>query len=292
MKFFLSCCLVFSLFSCSRNDAPMDSWYLGWRMTFNLMQDRHALAAEQFDSLRTLSNDIEPQFLSVGLISLSRQGRDEEVAVLFDGLSEDVKRQICRSNSLRKAPFCAEYTVSAPADSLLSKALVQMYLNDQAVRGNVMQDVMEEYEVRPDSGLIARGMLDVDLVNRERLANIIKEYGFPTVKLVGQEAMRGAFMVIQHADRDPDWQRDQLPLVEAAVAAGDLERKDYAYLYDRIQVNSNLPQRYGSQFAKVDPVNGVAELAETEDPENLNVRRKAMGMMPIEMYRKLILSIP
>lgn len=43
------------------------------------------------------------------------------------------------------------------------------------------------------------------------------------------------------------------------------------------------------QFAIVDRENQITELRETEDIANLNTRRREMDMMPIEMYKRLIL---
>lgn len=130
----------------------------------------------------------------------------------------------------------------------------------------------------------------VDEQNRDRLKEIINEYGFPTEKLIGKEAMHGVWAIIQHADGDKDWQKSMLPYVELGVSNGEFSKNDYAYLYDRIQVNHGLPQRYGSQFEKVDRLNKIAELRETEDLKNLDNRRREMDMMPIELYKQYMLS--
>lgn len=66
--------------------------------------------------------------------------------------------------------------------------------------------------------------------------------------------------------------------------------QSYAYLYDRIKINNGEKQLYGTQFAKVDPINKIVELAETEDLDNLDNRRREVGMMPIEMYKRGILK--
>ncbi len=46
------------------------------------------------------------------------------------------------------------------------------------------------------------------------------------------------FFIIQHSDGDKEWQKSQLPNIERAVENGDLEGQKYAYLYDRIKINS------------------------------------------------------
>ena len=122
-------------------------------------------------------------------------------------------------------------------------------------------------------------------MNQDRLKEIIQEFGFSTRKLIGKDAMRGVFLLIQHADG----QKEQLINIELGAKKADFSKVDYAYLYDRIQVNSGEAQRYGSQFATVNRKNQIAKLRDTADLPNLNKRRSEMGMMPIEMYKRMIL---
>lgn len=121
------------------------------------------------------------------------------------------------------------------------------------------------------------------------LIEIIAEYGFPTRKLVGKDAMDAVFIIVQHANRDADWQKAQLPFFKMAVEKGDLDASDYAYLYDRTQMVAGEKQRFGTQFQMVDSKQGIAELYPVEDPANLDRRRMKMGLMPIELYRRLML---
>lgn len=69
-----------------------------------------------------------------------------------------------------------------------------------------------------------------------------------------------------------------------------MDGQSYAYLYDRVRINGVEKQLYGTQFADVDPVNGTVTLAETEDIDNLDHRRMGIGMMPIEMYKELMIK--
>lgn len=132
--------------------------------------------------------------------------------------------------------------------------------------------------------------ISTDVTNTKRLKEIIKVYGFPTKVMVGKDAMRGIFFIIQHIDRDQEWQKSQLENIEKAVKEGSMDGQSYAYLYDRIKRNSGEKQRYGTQFAKVDPVNKTVELGDVKDIENLDQRRMEFGMMPIEMYERLMLD--
>ena len=60
----------------------------------------------------------------------------------------------------------------------------------------------------------------------------------------------------------------------------DLRHK--AFFTDKIRVDENKPQLYGAQVRKKE--NGEIELIEIEDRENVNKRRKELGMESLEKY--------
>jgi hypothetical protein len=73
------------------------------------------------------------------------------------------------------------------------------------------------------------------------------------------------------------FQERALALLEAAVAAGDASPRNAAYLTDRVRVNRDRPQVYGTQFR---PRDGVAEPCPIEDPEHVDERRATAGLEP------------
>ena len=46
--------------------------------------------------------------------------------------------------------------------------------------------------------------------------------------MVGKDAMQGIFLIIQHSDGDPHWQKSQLGYIEQAVKNGDMDGQSYA----------------------------------------------------------------
>jgi hypothetical protein len=70
--------------------------------------------------------------------------------------------------------------------------------------------------------------------NTAWLRTAIDEYGWPGRTLVGAEGAHAAWLIAQHADRSPAFQRRCLKLLENAVAAGEAEAADLAYLTDRV----------------------------------------------------------
>ena len=127
---------------------------------------------------------------------------------------------------------------------------------------------------------------EVDRKNTERMKEIIKQYGWPDKSLVGKEGSLGAWLLIQHADHDPDFQKEALDLLTKAVERGQASKRNLAYLTDRVRVNSGEPQLYGTQFFEDDA--GVFGPRPIEDTENLEKRRKEMGLEPFSEYEKSI----
>ena len=264
-------------------------WKLGWRMIESSMEENYEIANLQFDSLRNVATEIDRKYLLTGLQVKSKIGKNTEVLEILKMQNDVILQRICKSVFLSNLKPCQEVLTEEIGNKELQNELIKMYVDDQAVRGNVMRDIIYKYKVDTLQISNQNGVM-VDSRNRDRLQEIFRESGFPTKKDVGKEAMNGIFLMIQHADGDKEWQKSQLKNIETAVKNGDMNGQNYAYLFDRIKINSNQKQRYGTQFAKVDPINGTVELAETEDLKNLDTRRREVGMMPIAMYKKFMLK--
>lgn len=285
--------LMMMISSCKQNKetniSEVEIWKLGWRMIESSMDDNLKQAEIQFDSLLSHTNKLDRNFLITGLEVKSKLNKSEEVIEIIGKQDLNMQKQLCLNKDLGKLNICKENSEEKVNNKELQIELIQMYIDDQACRGNIMVDLIDKFSVSKDQ-ITEDGCIAVDERNRTRLKEIFAETGFPTRKLVGKDAMYGIFMMIQHSDGDKEWQKSQLPNIEKAVKNGDLEGQRYAYLYDRIKINSGEKQFYGSQFSNVDHVAKSVELAETEDLENLDNRRREMGMMPIEMYKRFMLK--
>lgn len=154
-----------------------------------------------------------------------------------------------------------------------SEELERMYEFDQELRtryednGGIIED--EKEEENPDK------------VQADRLKEIIKEIGWPTISKVGEKASKGAYILIQHADHDVAFQREGLKLMKEAGT--DVDPHNVAYLEDRVRVNSGEPQLYGTQFFGEGADYGPRPI---EDAEHLDERRAALGLAPMAEYKK------
>lgn len=289
--------LVFSSCSDTKKDvalSDMEQWNLGWRMIVSSWGSNYKLGEAQFDSLLSQGDrDIEMRFLITGLEILSHLDKKEKLQEILARQDKEVLQEVCArdliTQKLKDMEVCKSIGKEKITNPELQIELIKMYVDDQAVRDNVKEDIISKYSLNK-SDISNEDAIAVDAKNRQRLKAIIKDFGFPTKAMVGKDAMHGIFLIIQHSDGDKEWQASQLVDIEQAVKKGDMDGQSYAYLYDRIKMNAGEIQRYGTQFSHVDPLNETVELAETEDLENLNVRRMEVGMMPFELYKEMMLK--
>ena len=124
------------------------------------------------------------------------------------------------------------------------------------------------------------GMMEVDAIHTARMREIVAEYGWPTASKVGEDGASSAWLLVQHADADPSFQRECLELMKAA-APGEVSAVDVAYLTDRVLVNEGKKQIYGTQFWTVDGQNVPRPI---EDEAGVEERRAALGMISMKEY--------
>lgn len=123
----------------------------------------------------------------------------------------------------------------------------------------------------------------VDRRNTARMKEIVGAIGWPTRSKVGEQAEHMAWLLVQHADLDPEFQKHCLALMSAEPAF-EVCPSHLAYLEDRIGVAEHRPQRFGTQF-RSDGKGGL-EPEPIEDPETLDERRSAAGLEPFAAYRE------
>jgi hypothetical protein len=140
-----------------------------------------------------------------------------------------------------------------------------------------------------ENGGIIEGDKDsnIDKNNTERMKQIVAQIGWPTASKVGRDASVASWLLVQHADHDPDFQEECLALMKEC-SPEDVRPVDIAMLTDRICVNRKQPQIYGTQFQQIE---GKHIPREISDPEHVNQRRQSIGLDTLEenierMYKK------
>jgi hypothetical protein len=117
--------------------------------------------------------------------------------------------------------------------------------------------------------------------NTRWLRSRIASRGWFKISTSGADADKAAFLLVQHADRSPDFQSEALSILEPLVASGETRPLNFAYLFDRVSVANNRPQRYGTQGRC--SATGWAPFA-IEDVDGLDKRRSAVGLPPHQDY--------
>ena len=120
--------------------------------------------------------------------------------------------------------------------------------------------------------------MQLDLSNIGRMKQIISRYGWPSQSMVGERGCEAAWLLIQHADHDPAFQKQGFILLERAVEDKDAPASLLAYLTDRIRVNDGRPQVYGTQLRPdLSPF-------PIEDETRVDDRRMNSGLQPLADY--------
>ena len=117
--------------------------------------------------------------------------------------------------------------------------------------------------------------------NLKNLENIIETKGWPKISDVGDNAAGGAFLIIQHSNYEK--QKKYLPTIKSLCEEKEASWESYALMYDRIQMNENKPQRYGSQITFNNETKKF-ELYQLEDESKVDEWRKEMGLSPLSEY--------
>ena len=124
---------------------------------------------------------------------------------------------------------------------------------------------------------------DVDTDNRRWLKTVLKEIGWFRISVYGRAASNTAWLLVQHGDQDPAWQKQILRDIKPMVAQGEVAGIDVAYLEDRIAAAEGRPQIYGTQGLCED---GAWTPVAIADPNHVDERRKEIGLEPLADYQK------
>ncbi|MDQ2674652.1 MAG: hypothetical protein M3Y40_08340 [Chloroflexota bacterium] len=170
------------------------------------------------------------------------------------------------------------HTLAAALNEELRDELLARMAEDQAVRTGIAPPGDD----RTPEELFGQ-MDSVDRQNTTRMHEILEEHGWPGWSLVGEEGSTAAWVLVQHADLEPEFQELALAHLMGAVAAQDASRGDLAYLIDRVRVAKGLPQVYGTQVGP-GPDGDLAPRTPIEDPENVDARRAEAGLGTLEEY--------
>ncbi|REK17943.1 MAG: hypothetical protein DWQ37_05325 [Planctomycetota bacterium] len=120
----------------------------------------------------------------------------------------------------------------------------------------------------------------VDEKNTTWLKATVREHGWPTISMIGRDAAHSAWLLVQHADADPGFQRRCLDLM-MRLPNEEVLRNKFPYLIDRVLLAEGRKQRYGTQFTNRD---GKWVPRPLENEAGVDRRRAEFGLPPLAEY--------
>ncbi len=117
----------------------------------------------------------------------------------------------------------------------------------------------------------------MDRGHTARIEEIITEHGWPRLSRDGADIAHAVWLLVQHADHNPEFQRRCLDQMTSAVAAEEADRVLWAMLTDRVLVEETGQQLYGTQWTQ-DRESGDHVPIPITDPARVDARRAEVGL--------------
>lgn len=168
----------------------------------------------------------------------------------------------------------------------IANELAIMFSKEQNIRGKIedFERTNNFNEYQYDS--LYKEMRQIDSINNLKIKSILQlTNGFPSKSIYGEKACLAAFTILQHVGWDDP--HASFKIIKDGYKKGDINPQMWALFYDRYQVVNEKKQLYGSQ-AKWDELNKKYIPCPIESPNQVNERRKQMGMINIEEYYDLL----
>ncbi|HAS40497.1 MAG TPA: hypothetical protein DCS93_08460 [Microscillaceae bacterium] len=117
----------------------------------------------------------------------------------------------------------------------------------------------------------------------KRLGEIFDQYGFPGYDLAGESGSQAFWLMVQHLDEYVGFQQKVLKAMKKEVKQGNANGQNFAYLTDRVLVNTGHKQKYGTQVLYDNSV-GKPYPKPLQNPKKVDEYRKAVGMESLNEY--------
>lgn len=205
----------------------------------------------------------------------------------FAQITEALDRALPIADSYMAAVQAAEETL--PPGENLKEALLVLTLGEQMLRMGMSgsaRDIPAWKTLTPDEKAVilsrrVHAMAVRDRNNTKWLVEQVAQNGWPKISDVGERASGQAWLLVQHADADPPFQLRALRLMEPMTKTGEVSKRNYAYLYDRVMLKIAGKQRYATQMTCKDEKRVPLPL---EDAASVEVSRKEIGLEPLSEY--------
>jgi hypothetical protein len=163
----------------------------------------------------------------------------------------------------------------------LRKESVEFCLEHKLTDGTVDLESLDP-KVAAIYNSLKQRLEDADNQNLIWLKEVVTRHGWPSKSLVGGQGAKDAWILVQHADTDREFQQKCLDQMKT-LSKDEVDPRDTAYLTDRVLVGAGKRQLYGTQLIFKD---GRLIPNPIENPDQVDERRKAIGMESLQEYLK------
>jgi len=170
-----------------------------------------------------------------------------------------------------------------PVTLNIQTEITRHWREDQSSRGAYLSLATQDKNGAPfwAQRLSTAHSLRVDGRSKAYIEQLVDDYQWIDIKRFGNKVSDHAWILVQHADRDPKFQSHVLEAMGPYLKKGTIKAANYAFLWDRVAVNTGRKQRYGTQ-PTWECKDGKLQLQPMEDPDNVNKRRAQMKMNSVE----------
>jgi len=177
----------------------------------------------------------------------------------------------------------------------------QRYITDKE-KMRIKQDLLEMVEIdqvaaKPREGIYKSYSTErwesfkdsVFSSNYSKLNDYYKKYGFLGIDKVDKEGATHFWLLVQHFDKFPEFQRKVLKDMDKEYKKGNANGENYAYLFDRVQVNANKKQKFGTQVTyEVETTGRAFPKIGLLDSANVDMLRKEYGLSTLKEYLNMM----
>lgn len=164
----------------------------------------------------------------------------------------------------------------------LTENLSRMVGRDQEIQNLIMNHATNDRTKLDSLNLLKKEIFETNYLN---IKSIYEKIGYPSISKYGKENSYNYWLLVQHCDNDIIFQEKVMNNMKKLVVKNDVNKKNYAYLYDRVMKNKGKKQLYGTQFSYLPP-NHEPSVVNIEDSINVDTRRKEVGLEPLSEYIK------
>lgn len=219
--------------------------------------------------------------LSAGLKVAAAQSDDCQLA--FDTGKARYEEQLATFTKVLKGKN--RYSKSRKSDI----AAVQRSISDYWLKDQIARQVYVSLKTEDETGaafwgwrLATAHSVLVDAEATALMKRLLEDYDWIDRDRFGRKISEHAWLLVQHADDHPDFQALALSRMEPYLKSGGVKGSNYAYLWDRVAINTGELQRYGTQPVWECTEDKTLDLHPMEAPEAVDERRAALGMGPMQ----------